>query len=874
MAFVAIGLFVTILYLDSVVLKLPLFAEDTHPLFSGAYLLRTAALVLAAGLIFASILRQRQDSSRATPELSWIETDLRWGVLAIPLFCLFLFLLDARQFYRLGREDRFVEWASAFLLFGASGTFLWLAISLVHARRIFRKPLILASVGLAGLFFLIGMEEVSWLQRVLGLETPEAIGQLTKRAELNLHNLHTALSENLYYFWAFLLFLVIPFLHQQTSILRRIRGLSVLVPARTVVFAVAPAFAFNYDMWNVAFIQLAFWFTLLVLASFVWDAWTQRSASASERFLLLGLFVSFVSCQVLFIYFGERFVRIWDVTEYKELIIALGCFLYALLVARQIRTTDRAAFSASVLSSPYAVILGLFLLLSLNFVLTDNLLGNELDDLMMAKQFAQPDYMPGDLVLNPPRTYQTGFLMLLYPLVQVLPLAGVSIVGRLAALLLLSIGLGLVAHRIGLNALGATVAMGVYLIFGQDLLPGSDEILEDFGAASISYGFLFLALNALLSRKVLLSAFFAGSATTFHVLTGGWGSLALALAMLSERIGTWRERFFALTLWLVAASVALYETIAFLWEPSFDLPLDVSWIHVYFRNPEGLVPSFWSFEWTEILLIACLVWMVSTIRSYYPDRDQPVVVARFTIWSLLPFLCGLLAVLFSFAPKLLQTHPFRVGSTLLPLLGSMLGVEMGIRLFLQRKPRPWLVAGAAILFFWFAASAFVDGFRELNNFPKGARWGTETSARSLHDVCGWIQEHTEEGAVIITSPRRDPVQYLCGRPVAVRFRSMPKYQAGIAQWYRRLVDFNGGVEPSRRGSRGNREIEANFQKLSARQYQDLGQKYGGKYLLLRQRQRGNLRLRRLYQNRRYAVFALSSHNNRTRATPEQSSQPD
>ena len=88
---------------------------------------------------------------------------------------------------------------------------------------------------------------------------------------------------------------------------------------------------------------------------------------------------------------------------------------------------------------------------------------------------------------------------------------------------------------------------------------------------------------------------------------------------------------------------------------------------------------------------------------------------------------------------------------------------------------------------------------------------------------------------------------------------MPVQKAAIAEWYSRLVAFNGGKEPVKRGVEANSEIRSNFQKLSARQYRKLGLKYGGKYLLTRRRT--DLRLRRLYQNRRYAVFALDSDNN-------------
>ncbi len=48
----------------------------------------------------------------------------------------------------------------------------------------------------------------------------------------------------------------------------------------------------------------------------------------------------------------------------------------------------------------------------------------------------------------------------------------------------------------------------------------------------------------------------------------------------------------------------------------------------------------------------------------------------------------------------------------------------------------------------------------------------------------------------------------------VTFRNVPSSAENIAEWYRRLVELNGGMEPRSNGYAASREISTNFQNLS------------------------------------------------------------
>lgn len=86
--------------------------------------------------------------------------------------------------HSLTREDGPIEFASFAGFVVASGCAFWAAHRLRDERR-----LALAAVALGAVLFVAAGEEISWGQRLLGLETPELLVDGNRQDELNLHNL-------------------------------------------------------------------------------------------------------------------------------------------------------------------------------------------------------------------------------------------------------------------------------------------------------------------------------------------------------------------------------------------------------------------------------------------------------------------------------------------------------------------------------------------------------------------------------------------------------------------------------------------------------------------------------------------------------------
>ena len=347
LAVLSYGLAVVI---DVFVLDRPLLGEGP-PSFEPVYWLRTSLVALGSACAIAAIVVRGggpDDSLARHWRSSWDDWGtIRWvphlqrpdsatssvavkslvaaaAALVSAGFAI-LFVVNPTLFSSLGREGEPVELLSAVFLFVSCGIFARVALR-ARGGAGSRAAMALPAAGLALVFFLVAMEEISWFQHVLGFETPEIFAG-NGQGETNLHNYATTASENAYYLAAFGLLVMLPFLLDHGFGRGRAEFVDPLGPSHLGLLTGALFVAFNYDMWNGLLTQGAFFLTLFILLSCAVTAWR-----TPERWLVLLVVGVFLFSQLAFLYFGSQFVRLWDVTEYKEFLIPMGILLYALEV--------------------------------------------------------------------------------------------------------------------------------------------------------------------------------------------------------------------------------------------------------------------------------------------------------------------------------------------------------------------------------------------------------------------------------------------------------------------------------------------------------------------------------------------------------------
>lgn len=332
------GVLAAVYAYDAGVLGIGLFPEG-HPRLTAPYLFRSL-LVALAGLLLVAGLRGRTapglpasrqvDGRPGGAHFSSAAAAAAAAVLVLSVAGVGLLAVDPGRFYMVALEDGVVEVASAVLLFGSGILFVF------ATRRVGSGPdRILAALAAAGLL-LVGLEEVSWFQRVAGFDTPRVLGA-NEQGEANLHNLATVLSENVYYFGAGAFFAILPALDGGERALRRLRLSSAFLPSRRVAIVSASFVGYNYDMWNSLSIQLPVFASAAFLAILVAEA---RGTGRRVWLPLAGL-VTVVSTQMGFLLFGNDMVRLWGATEYKELFIPVVCLWYAVETWQRLKP-DRA----------------------------------------------------------------------------------------------------------------------------------------------------------------------------------------------------------------------------------------------------------------------------------------------------------------------------------------------------------------------------------------------------------------------------------------------------------------------------------------------------------------------------------------------------
>jgi hypothetical protein len=303
-------------------LDLPLVREGP-PGFAAYQLLQTAFALSVSGLLVAALV-----AARARPSPFEVERCSRaqlvagLAALAAAAAATGYFLVDPAGFHAFAQEDRPLEWSSALLLLGAGGL---LAVRALNGRRD-RTTLLLAG-GLCLALFVVGMEEISWGQRLFGFSTPEKLAEMNWQSEFNFHNVQTDLSETVYYFGAGVFLILLPLLRDLLPASLAGRGPLALAPHRSVALVGAPIAIFNYGHWNLLPVQLS-----IVLALWALLAWARGAAwrgDRGEQAAFLAAAGAVLAGQLLFLAYGSTMADLPDATEYKEFFIALGFAWYA-----------------------------------------------------------------------------------------------------------------------------------------------------------------------------------------------------------------------------------------------------------------------------------------------------------------------------------------------------------------------------------------------------------------------------------------------------------------------------------------------------------------------------------------------------------------
>ena len=307
------------------------FTREEMPVHDGWHWARRLVTAGLSFLLVAALARARIRSER----IGGGALVLAWSVTLLSVAGEALLGISPAAFARVGAEDSAIEWLSAMLLFGAAGLMALrlrtlLRLTPAHGPRWI--PVVIAA-GFTALFALMALEEVSWFQRQIGFDTPEAVAARNWQGEFNLHNFHTDITELALYSGTGIFLMLLPLL-RESEVARwpLVRVLAPFLPDRTVAAVSAPMLVFTYSHWTLLPVQAAFWIGLAVCIAFA-----RSSVTRHGTVLWSTLAVWVAAGQLFMLAFGHTMVMIFDSSEYRELFISIGLVVYAF---RQSRARD------------------------------------------------------------------------------------------------------------------------------------------------------------------------------------------------------------------------------------------------------------------------------------------------------------------------------------------------------------------------------------------------------------------------------------------------------------------------------------------------------------------------------------------------------
>lgn len=499
-------------------------------------------------------------------------------------------------------------------------------------------------------------------------------------------------------------------------------------------------------------------------------------------------------------------------------------------------------------------------------LLLDNNLGpeNEIDVLPLAKQFANPNWLPTDWYLNQPPGYRLLFNTLFGKLIVTYGFLATSIIGRLACYAVIALGLVLIAMSLDLSLPFLLLAIGVFLYTGQGVA-ASEWMLGGLETKTVAYSLVLLALALMLTAKYAWMSLMLGLATSFHILVGGWAFLVV-LAWLVLR---WKMRL--RSVWYLGALLLLYlltsvlavkpvlEQLFTKLPPSLVMP---SYIYVFLRLPHHLNPLSWSLDkWSKfavylLLLALCIIrlWRQPLSHKSSQQYVAQIELFEYTLLSLIPFLLGLAIAPFDAQGSFLQYYPFRLCDVMLPLNTCLLSACALQQTFTGRaRQLQFLVC---IVLLSGACSIELGNFHQqylaLYRFPE-----IESEFKAL---CDWVRTSTPHDATVVSPPANlDEFTWLAERPTIAKFKLLPQTPAGILEWYERLSDLGGGFSwPTTVRHRSYRKeiklkLTAAYHQLTAVQVDALMLKYKATYFISRIEHQ--LDLPQVYQNGSYVLYS-------------------
>jgi hypothetical protein len=392
-------------------------------------------------------------------------------------------------------------------------------------------------------------------------------------------------------------------------------------------------------------------------------------------------------------------------------------------------------------------------------------------------------------------------------------------------------------------------------------------------AKGFAYVLVFLGLEALVRNRWNRAWLWLGAASAFHVIVGGWATVAAGLAWIFSPRD--RPRPAAMLPALVLGFILSLPGLL----PSLLLNLHVdaatigraNQIYVFKRLPHHLdlfhiQPGFIVRFLILTLLFFALSWraLLAGGNGAAGGSEKSAVrrLAAFVVGAIAIALAGAAINMLKFvnadlAAALLRYYWFRLADVAVPLGVSVLGCVWIAEAWKTRADASSLrrtvpifpllaaiLAGAAVIchFGTLAAERIAPGAPRADRLPDFAAW---------HEACLWAadERNAPAGARFITPRMAQTFKWYSGRAEVATWKDVPQDAPEIVEWWTRMEElFADRAEPGL-------HLHEYVNDLTTRQIEGLGKKYQADFVIT-PTGAAPLDLKIVYQNEGYTIYKV------------------
>lgn len=425
---------------------------------------------------------------------------------------------------------------------------------------------------------------------------------------------------------------------------------------------------------------------------------------------------------------------------------------------------------------------------------------NEAHYLTRARHGWDPGWLEGDFFLESSEAHGV-FSFLIGPLAAFWPLETAAWAGRLAGWGVLAAGFAFVASAAIPSAAWRLAAAALFSLAARSTTAAGEWVIGGCEAKVFAWGLVFAAMGWFARGRPAAAWIVLGMASALHPLVGGWGMVALAVALVwSARSadaalpwsGPAARTILPLVVGLLAAAVGVLPALGLsAGVEAADRDAAIA-TYVVERLPHHLLVRTFNEALVARHLLAIAVWWLLLPASTTAAQRR---VAAFTAGALAVSGTGLAvslleAVAPTLAHRLLRFYWFRLADGVLPAGLAIAAVAAltaagGARMPAARR-RTAIAALVAVLAF--------DLATESRHWPLPGRPGVASradkglQAAAWQEVCGWIRAHTPADARFLTPRGASSFHWHAERREVVCWKNIPQDAAGILEWRRRIVD--------------------------------------------------------------------------------------